>query len=89
MGCANSKAASDKKPDGLQFNAADLDDVDQSTHKKKKVVAIPAAPVVVVPSAENQSNPVADASVVAAPATTETAPAPEVTTTPVSEVPAQ
>ncbi len=45
MGCANSKAADNKsaQPSGLQFNAADLDDVDQSTHRKKKVVQIPAA----------------------------------------------
>jgi hypothetical protein len=56
MGCANSKSTSTGEPDKLVFNAANLDDIDQSTHKKKKSVVVAA--VAEVPA--DQTNPVAE-----------------------------
>ena len=59
MGCANSKGADASKPAKLEFNAADLDDIDQSTHKKKKNVALPqvtATAQAAQPSAESAPN---------------------------------
>ncbi len=62
MGCTGSKDnTQNAAPDKLQFNAADLEDIDQSTHKKKKNVAVPITPVV-VKDADTQNNPVADSS---------------------------
>jgi hypothetical protein len=81
MGCANSKSTSTGEPDKLVFNAANLDDIDQSTHKKKKNVVIAAA-AAEVPA--DQTNPVAESGSSAvdgtpSPVDTSAAPAAEVT----------
>ena len=72
MGCANSKApaaaSAPAKPDALKFNAADLEDVDQSTHRKKRAAA--AAPSTPSPATA------AAAATTAAPAAATTAPTP-------------
>ena len=91
MGCSNSKATENKPADGLQFNAANLDDVDQSTHRKKKAAAVPTTAVTTPPVPDAvQNNPVAEASVVVEPVSVPV-PVPEevVTQPPAAEVAAQ
>lgn len=56
MGCANSKAAdqpSKQPPSTLQFDAAALDDMDASTHKKKSKVVVDANGQAVKPEAKS------------------------------------
>lgn len=75
MGCANSKPAASTsapgKPDALKFNAAELDDVDQSTHRKKRAAsAAPSTP------AAAAAAPATAAPATAVPAAAAAAPAP-------------